>query len=132
MTPGGQAANLAVERRVFYRLPIPLPVRYRIVCDRLRTEELYGMTINISAGGLLLQCALPEDSVLDALICGEAVVHLHVDLPGAVGTVHGEARAVWSEGVQGDQGLCRIGLQFLDLQPDAQQRIHDVVVLLSD
>ena len=122
----------AIERRVFYRLPIPLPVRYQIQFRGVTSARLDGVTINLSAGGMLLQCELPDEETLNALIAGDAELLWELDLPGATGRVRGRSRAAWSERGTGFGPIGKIGLQFVQIDPDAQQRIHDVVVLLSD
>jgi hypothetical protein len=105
----------AVERRLFTRLYVPLPVRFKIV-DLWSTEQssipIHGKTWNVSHDGLCIEAnALLQEGVmafsesgtekkvkvLPFLVMEEQRLDLKIDLPSRQRSVIASGRVVWSE-----------------------------------
>ena len=105
----------AVERRLFTRLYVPLPVRFKIV-DLWSTEQssipIHGKTWNVSYDGLCIEAdavvqegvmAFSESStekkvkVLPFLVMEEQRLDMKIDLPSRQRSIIASGRVVWSE-----------------------------------
>lgn len=122
---GGESQRLGVEQRVFYRIPISLPVRYRFEVPGQAAVSGDGSTVNLSAGGLLLRCRPPQEPILMGLIAGRGQVEIGIELPGS-GPLQATGQPMWAERPGG--GECLIGLRFLDLDEEKQGRLRAFVL----
>lgn len=105
----------AVERRLFARLYVPLPVRFKIV-DLWSPDQssmpIHGKTWNVSYDGLCIEAdAVVQEGimsfsesnpgkkvkVLPFLVMEEQRLDLKIDLPSHQGNVIASGRVVWSE-----------------------------------
>jgi hypothetical protein len=119
---------LAIDQRVFYRLPIELAVRFTTRTGDEAGTPRTGTTVNLSAGGLLLRCRLPDEATLDGLLRGTVKLEVVLDLP-TFGPLHALARAVWVE--RSDDRDGRIGVRFVDLPAAQREQVHATVCLLN-
>lgn len=107
------------ERRSFPRVPQPFEARYRL------TDEMgaswHAMTlVNISAGGVRFRT--------DQLIEQDTPLQIQVQLPGMREALVVSGHAVWST-LQAS-GVMEIGVEFLNVTPDQQLQIDNVVQFL--
>lgn len=118
------------NRRVFFRLPIQLPVRYRLQGDDTG-PWLRGTTLNLSAGGLLLQGPMLDDSQQDALLMGYRQLECRLDLPTGK-TLELQGTAAWMETSDESGGLLTIGVEFLQLAASIREDLHGFVQACCD
>lgn len=108
------------EKRVFFRLPLEVPARFR-----LGEEWRSGRTANLSCGGMLLQTGRLAAKVKDLLDRGEVQVEL--TLPGVGSPLVTRARAMWTADPRGTEPMTRIGFKFVELGETGQETIHRVL-----
>lgn len=90
-------ANLFVEKRAYPRIPIKLPVKYRLVEDmagiqsiiEMRKTEANTQTHDISLGGMYIVSNQP-------LTVGH-ILHLDITLPGKAKRLAAFGEVVWSK-----------------------------------
>ena len=114
------------DARVFYRLSIRLPVSYQLADGGVVPTGGTGSTLNLSAGGMLLQTSQPEETVVDELLEDRSRIELEMHLGGRQLNIL--SRLVWLEptGTGGDD--CQMGLRFLDLDTQEQEHIWEFVL----
>ena len=114
------------DQRVFYRLNIHLPVSYQLNFGGAVPTGGTGSTLNLSAGGMLLQTPQPEETVVEELLEDRSRIELEMHLGGRQLNVL--SRLVWLEptGAGGDE--CQMGLRFLDLDTQEQEHIWEFVL----
>ncbi|MEE9127015.1 MAG: PilZ domain-containing protein [Planctomycetota bacterium] len=114
------------DARVFYRLSIRLPVSYQLAHGGAVPTGGAGSTLNLSAGGMLLQTSQPEETVVDELLEDRSRIELEMHLGGRQLNIL--SRLVWLEptGTGGDD--CTMGLRFLDLDTQEQEHIWEFVL----
>ena len=99
-------ANLFVEKRAYPRIPVKLPVKYRLVDDmagaqsilEMRKTETNTNTHDISLGGMYI--------VSDQKLVVGNILHLDITLPGKTKRLAAFGEVVWSK----DSGA---GLRFM-------------------
>ena len=104
------------ERRQFYRLPQPFEVRYRLF-NELASSWRTVTTLNLSAGGIRFRDT--ETIELDALL------ELQMQLPGGREPFAIHGRVIWSQ--MQASGVTETGVAFLEVRPEQQQIIDNVV-----
>lgn len=116
----------AIEQRVFYRLTIELPLRYRLV-TRSRAPRVFenGSCLNLSAGGMLVRVRALDEATGDELLAADGRVELEFVLPGVEAPLRVSARPLWMEN---DGDATRVGVQFLDLPAAAQEQVQQFVL----
>ncbi|MHC4516179.1 MAG: PilZ domain-containing protein [Planctomycetota bacterium] len=117
---------MSVDHRVFYRLAIRLPVSYQFVAGTAKPTACTGSTLNLSAGGMLLQTPQPEERVVDDLLEDRSRIELEVRLGGRQLNIL--SKLVWLEPTGTDGDECQMGLRFLDLDTQEQEHIWDFVL----
>ena len=115
-----------VDKRVFFRLPLEMPVRFKL---EKATDEAWreGMTANISAGGMLLQTGRLEPEEKDRIVGDQVSVLVELALPGVSVPLRTLAHAMWAEDPDGPDELTRIGFRFKDLGDTEQAWIHGLL-----
>ncbi len=118
--------SATADARVFYRLSIRLPVSYQLAHGGAVPTGGAGSTLNLSAGGMLLQTSQPEETVVDDLLKDHRRIELEMHLGGRQLNIL--SRLVWLEptGTGGDD--CTMGLRFLDLDTQEQEHIWEFVL----
>ena len=91
------------ERYHYRRHAVKLPV----TITQASGDTLKGLSINISEGGMALQCDQPLQK--------QDRLHLEFNLPQTLGTIRCRGEVVWSDAKQ------LIGLKFLSLKPALQK-----------
>ncbi len=104
-------ANLFVEKRAYPRVPVKLPVKYRLVDDmagiqsilEMRKTETNTNTHDISLGGMYI--------VSDQKLTVGNILHLDITLPGKAKRLAAFGEVVWSK----DSGA---GLRFMMIKSE--------------
>ncbi len=104
-------ANLFVEKRAYPRVPVKLPVKYRLVDDmagiqsilEMRKTETNTNTNDISLGGMYI--------VSDQKLTVGNILHLDITLPGKAKRLAAFGEVVWSK----DSGA---GLRFMMIKSE--------------
>ncbi len=111
---------MGAERRQYGRVLVPFDAKYRLYGD-LTTAWRTIRTVNISAGGMRFRSAdlMEEGAVLD----------VQMALPAAAATLTIRARVVWSQSM--GSSVTENGAEFLDVLPDEQTKIDDLVAFLT-
>ena len=115
-----------VDKRVFFRLPLEMPVRFRL---ENATNEVWreGKTANLSSGGMLLQTARLEPEEKDRIVGDQVSVLVELALPGVSVPLRTLAQAMWAEDPDGPEDMTRIGFRFKDLGQTEQAWIHGLL-----
>ncbi len=101
------------ERRQSQREPIQIPVAYGAV-DAFLTEFAW----NINEGGMFIETDTPAEL--------DEPVALQFSFPGIDGPIQLRGRVAWvSDGK--DEAPCGMGIEFLDLDPEAREAINAAV-----
>lgn len=120
-----------VERREFVRIRVALPVRYAFTDmdgTRLPPGLSEGSTMNVGAGGLLLQGRIHDLAWVTDLLTQRKAVALSFSLPGEFRPVQVLARVAWIETIAPDNGRCNLGLRFKEMPREEQDRISRFVI----
>ena len=119
------ASTDVIEKRIFYRLTIALPLRYQLVTAARHGGPEHGSCLNLSAGGMLLRTRTLDEATSDDLLSGQGRIVIDVQLPGTADEMRITARALWMED---DGDTTRIGVRFLDLGAAAQELVQQFVL----
>jgi len=111
---------------VFYRLAIRLPVSYQFAVGSSKPTVCTGSTLNLSAGGMLMETPEPEAHVVDELLADRTRIELEMNLGTRQLTIL--SRLVWLEPTGPSGGECQMGLRFLDLDTQEQEHIWQFVL----
>ncbi len=95
------------ERRRYFRCPVTIPAFVRAA----QPEDLLCQTVNISEGGIALQCSAPLDPDTPALV--------RFSLPGRTNQLFAETTVVWRH----EGGL--VGLQFQSLAAPQKSELQE-------
>jgi transcriptional regulator with GAF, ATPase, and Fis domain len=103
---GGPGLGLmSAHQQRYFRVSIDLPIKLG-----LEGQNLEARTVNISSGGLAVQCAVA--------ISHGAAVEIEFNLPGITSPIEAKARLAWS----GPDGLC--GLSIEEMHPVPQRELQ--------
>ena len=108
------------ERRQFPRVPHPFDVRYRPAGTFGATWQL-AQTVNLSAGGLRF-CTEDMFELGDLL-------ETQIELPGMHAPLVLQGRVIWKQLLAA--GVLEYGVEFLDVGPDQQVQIDQLVAFLQ-
>ncbi len=117
---------MSVDHRVFYRLAIRLPVSYQFAVGSSKPTICSGNTLNLSAGGMLMETPEPEAHIVDELLANRSRIELEMHLGNRQLTIL--SRLVWLEPTDAGGSECQMGLRFLDLDTQAQEHIWQFVL----
>jgi c-di-GMP-binding flagellar brake protein YcgR len=117
---------MSVDQRVFYRLAIRLPVSYQFAIGSSKPVVCSGSTLNLSAGGMLLETPQPDAAVVDELLADRSRIELEMRLGGRQLTIL--SKLVWLEPTGSEGSDCQMGLRFLDLDTQEQEHIWQFVL----
>ncbi|NNE44990.1 MAG: hypothetical protein HKN12_12355 [Gemmatimonadetes bacterium] len=129
LVSGPDASLRRVQRRSFFRLGANLPVSIEPVAPLPGTPPpgpaSEGVTVNVSGGGLLLESPelYPEAAMLDLVINlpdGEGPARLRTEVVRDAGRATPGARGTWF-----------LAVEFLQVEPDVQERITRYIYLLQ-
>lgn len=118
------------QKREFVRVNVSLPVRYKFLsphCEKKDDRVYEGTTANISAGGLLLNGALPGNDWVVDLLLYRVVIGLNLLLPDSEESLKALARVAWVESLTA-QGQCAMGLLFKEIERESQDRIVQFII----
>jgi hypothetical protein len=104
-------ANMFLEKRIHPRVPVKIPVKYRIIEDQKEIETVFerkkkeqsSRTMDVSLGGLYL--------VADQVLNIGSILRLDISLPGQTSMISAFAEVVWSNETGG-------GLHFLAMKEE--------------
>ena len=117
---------MSVDHRVFYRLAIRLPVSYQFAIGSSEPTVCIGTTLNLSAGGMLLETPQPDTAVVDEMLADRSRIELEMCLGSRQLNIL--SKLVWLE-LTGPSGAeCQMGLRFLDLDTQEQEHIWEFVL----
>ncbi len=107
-------ANMLVEKRVYPRVSINVPVNYQVIEDQNEIKEVLrgtgkdknSHTLNVSLGGLYL--------VVDHILEKGRILRLGMSLPGISHLITAFAEVVWSN--ESDAGLRFLAIKEEDVE----------------
>ena len=120
-----------MERREFVRTRVVLPVRYAfldIQGEPLPPGVSEGASGNLSAGGLLLQGRIPDLGWVPELLVQHMAVSLSISLPKEFRAIEAIARVAWIETIDQETHRCNLGLNFLEITREDQDRLFRLTV----
>lgn len=116
------------NRRVFFRLPVELPVRFRTSAADRDAPWWEGVVEDLSAGGMRMRSNRLDD--VDESRFFENGVGLEIEFAGADDTklagMHLPGKVVWLE--RGDDGARRAGIRFERVGAGQQELLEQFVV----
>ena len=110
---------MATERRRFSRASQPFGARCRLYGDLMESWKTI-RTVNISAVGMRFRSAMLFDP--------GAKLEIEIDLPALHEPLVLHAQVVWSETIA--SSVTENGIEFIDLAPELEERIDDLVKFL--
>ncbi len=108
------------ERRRFYRIPQAFHTRYRLIGELARGWSAAN-TLNLSAGGMRFRC---EESMEVGVL-----LELQITLPSEGEPLVVRGRIIWCH--MPASGVTEAGVEFLELSPDQQAQIDNLVQFLK-
>ena len=105
------------ERRRFRRVPVTLPVRFRLCDQEQQSGYQGGWSQNLCSGGVLLRSDAPVE-----LIGSETKLRVQLRL-GNDCLLNAMGKVVWMEESPSDNSHV-LGICFTDLDPDAKEALH--------
>jgi c-di-GMP-binding flagellar brake protein YcgR len=125
--------SMFCENRDYLRVKAKVPVRYRFLSNTVRHpvlgETLQGETRDLSGGGLLLKGTIPEESWIPELLMERITIGVSIYLQDVHEPVRALARVAWlNTGSENDLDSCRIGLKFVEITREAQDRLFRYIL----
>ncbi|MGH7740074.1 MAG: PilZ domain-containing protein [bacterium] len=104
-------ANMFIEKRVFPRISIKIPVKYRLIEDQKELDSVFERrkreqttsTLDVSLGGLYI--------VAEQILKVGSILRLDISVPNRTDLISAFAEVVWSNETGG-------GLHFLAMRED--------------
>jgi len=125
--------SFSCEHRDYLRIKANIPVRYRFLStwfEHPGLQEVFsGKSRDLSGGGILLEGKLPDESWIPDLLIERITVAVSIYLPDAEEPVRARARVAWvNTGEPQDLDSCRMGLRFVEISRDGQDRIFRYIL----
>lgn len=130
--PSRSTLAFEIENRRFTRVATQVLVEFKFFSnfvDDDRMELSYrGTTSNLSAGGLLLKCHVPDPAWIPELLLGRVVLGLKFELPEQTEPVKAMARVAWIEdpGQRGESHA--LGVRFREITRDGHDRLLSFII----
>jgi c-di-GMP-binding flagellar brake protein YcgR len=125
-------AEFDYERRKFIRLPIAVPVRYKLLSRELKGADMdlvhEGISQNLGAGGLLLRGKLPNTDWLAQLLTRRMYVGINLLLPNSDRPIKALCRVSWTSAIEDEQGHLVMGLEFQEITQADQDTITQYII----
>ncbi|MHC4958602.1 MAG: PilZ domain-containing protein [Planctomycetota bacterium] len=125
-------AEFEYERRQYIRLPIAVPVRYKLLSRELKAADLdvvhEGISQNLGAGGLLIRGKLPNTDWVAQLLTRRMYVGINLLLPNSDRPIKALCRVSWCSAVEDDQGHLVMGLEFQEITAIDQDVITQYII----
>ncbi len=117
-------ANMFIEKRVYPRVSVKMPVKYRVIEDQKEIDSVFerkkkeqtSRTMDLSLGGLYL--------VADQILAVGSILRLDVALPSQPGLISAFAEVVWSNETGG-------GLHFLAMKEEDVESLKNYINQIS-
>jgi len=122
------------ERRRYRRYDFSAPVFLRVLIEEETFNPLRfpGRTINISAGGMLVEASGMAENYYRTLIRRPRMVRVHMNVPEADGEVVFFGRIVWYDYRRTSEGeVCRMGIAFDKLDEKAKAVLDRILQELA-
>lgn len=120
------------ERRLFTRIRVEVPVRYKLLCTYLqdkRLDQTYeGITRNISGGGLLLHGTIQDLDWVPDLLMQKIVVGVNLSMPDQEKPIKALTRITWIETIDEKTHRCNMGLEFREITAEDKDKIFLFVI----
>jgi len=120
------------ENRAFTRVRTQVPVEFKFFSNFIsdgRMDQTYrGTTSNLSGGGLLLSCDVPDPDWMPEMLLGKVVLGVKIELPGASEPVKAMARVAWIED-PGKRGVpFLLGIKFKEITRDGHDQLLEFIL----
>jgi c-di-GMP-binding flagellar brake protein YcgR len=124
-------AQHETEKRDFVKVTVGIPVRYKFLSKSIQVNDAdthEGMTSNLSGMGLVMVTKLPPVDLLAPLLTHEVLIGINVFLPSTESPIKALTSVSWVECVEEGAEKCAIGLKFVDVKKEDQDKILRYVI----
>ncbi len=117
-------ANMFMEKRVYPRVSVKMPVKYRVIEDQKEIDSVFerkkkeqtSRTMDLSLGGLYL--------VADQTLAVGSILRLDISIPSQSSLISAFAEVVWSNETGG-------GLHFLAMKEEDVESLKNYINQIS-